>query len=136
MSGFRAGRARIAILVITGMDTAARTLNDLPERLGHLHDLGELAAFCHVQPDQLGAVLRDADVPIITVADKTLVPAELAEDALGLAGIEVVLELRRNRAWMDAQWRRLDGTLKSDAEFVANVDQLGEALLDEARGDR
>lgn len=99
------------------------------ERLGALYDVRALSEACQIPLDDLRQALEQRDVPIVHVLGRDLAPADLAERALGLAGIPVVREVEANRAWLRQQRYRPDGTAKGDNQHVQDLERLGGSLL-------
>jgi hypothetical protein len=90
-----------------------------------------LAQFLHTTPQALVDWFDEVGVPVLAAAATRLVPAELADRAIGLDVAEVALEIARNEAEMRRREFRPDGSRKTVEEYAAEVDARAQAALKE-----
>lgn len=107
-----------------GIPPVEQAVEELEERIGHLHDLDALARYCQVSRRQLRRALERAGVPVIEVGRKQLVQRGLAEQALGLDFAELLLEIRRNEAWMRQREFDADGRQKTASEYAEQMSAI------------
>lgn len=111
------------------MSAIDQTAQNLEDRIGRLYDLGALAEFFHVSRRALRRRFQQEGIPVIEVGRKHLVQQELVDKALGLDFAELLLELRRNEAWMRERELHADGRRKTVVEYAQEMSAVARQAL-------